>query len=272
MKRTPRIPRTSRIGQGHPPPPSVLLAAIAAAAFAGCVGGTDGARLVDGADEVRVGEVASAREAVPAGESVSAREAASAGEPASVGGYAAGSSHAAGAEHGHGERLVVASDYSIYHLDTPWTDQHGKERPLVSLAGRVQVVAMVYTTCAHACPRILADMKRIEASLTDEALDRVGFVLVTIDPERDTPEQLANFANAVRLDPERWTLFTAPDNTILELAALLGVQYRRISETDFSHTNVITVLDQEGEIAHRQEGLGADPEATLQAIDRLLAR
>lgn len=185
-------------------------------------------------------------------------------------GHAETPAHAADASHATGEPLGAPTDFSLYHLDAIWTDQHGAPRQLSSLAGRVQVIAMVYTTCAHACPQILADMKRIEGALPEEAKDRVGFVMVTIDPTRDTPEQLAAYARDVRLDSERWTLLTAPDNTVLEMAALLGVKYRKISETDFSHTNVITILDQSGEIVHRQVGLGADPGATLRVIEQLL--
>lgn len=177
--------------------------------------------------------------------------------------------HDAHASHGAGEPLGEPTDFSLYHLDAPWLDQHGQERQLASLGGRIQVVAMVYTQCSYACPRIMLDMKRIEGELAPELRDRVGFVIVSIDPERDTPERLASYAKALHLDPESWTLLTAPDNTVLELAALLGVKYRRISETDFSHTNVITVLDQQGEIAHRQVGLGADPRGTLSVINRL---
>lgn len=173
-------------------------------------------------------------------------------------------------DHANGEPLGTPTDFSIYHLDAPWYDQQGQVRQLASLGGRVQVVAMVYTNCGYACPRILMDMKRIEGELPAELRDRVGFVMVTIDPERDTPERLAAYAGAVHLDPARWTLLTAPDNTVLELAALLGVKYRRISETDFSHTNVITVLDQRGEIVHRQMGLGAAPHGTLRVIEGLL--
>jgi protein SCO1/2 len=183
--------------------------------------------------------------------------------------HGAHDAHGAHAAHAAGEPLGAPTDFSLYHLDAAWTDQHGAPRQLASLAGRVQVVAMVYTNCGYACPRILMDMKRIEGELPPELRDRVGFVMVSIDPERDTPERLAAYANAVRLDPEHWTLLTAPDNTVLELAALLGVKYRRISETDFSHTNVITILDQQGEIAHRQVGLGGGPQETLRAIERL---
>jgi protein SCO1/2 len=172
--------------------------------------------------------------------------------------------------HAHGEPLGAPTDFSLYHLDAAWTDQHGDQRALASLGGRVQVVAMLYTHCGYACPRIRLDMKRIEGELPPALRDRVGFVMVSIDPERDTPEHLRRYAESVRLDPANWTLLMAPDNTVLELAALLGVKYRRISETDFSHTDVITVLDPQGEIAHRQVGLGGAPGGTLKVIERLL--
>ncbi|NIP83266.1 MAG: hypothetical protein GWM90_30185 [Gemmatimonadetes bacterium] len=155
--------------------------------------------------------------------------------------------------------------YSIYHAASIWTDQTGTERRLASLAGRVQVVAMVYTSCAYACPRIMLDMKRIEGELADGAED-VGFVIVSIDPERDTPARLAEFAEGSRLDPGRWTLLTADEGDILELAALLGVRYRRTGPGEWVHSNLITVLDPDGVVVHRQLGLGADPTATLAAI------
>jgi protein SCO1 len=187
---------------------------------------------------------------------------------------AAAEAHTPAAHHHHASAPPPApgtpTDHSVYNLESAWYDQHGAARPLGSLAGRVQVVAMVYTHCAHTCPRILMDMKRLEGELGTEAAERVGFVLVSIDPERDTPERLRHFAESVRLDPARWTLLSAPDDSVLELAAVLGVRYRRDGETEFSHSNVITVLDADGEIAHRQLGLGEDPAPTLRAIRGLL--
>ena len=158
------------------------------------------------------------------------------------------------------------SDFSVYHARSAWTDQHGTERTLRTLEGRVQVVAMVYTSCAYACPRIMLDMKRIEAALGPDLEDDVGFVVVSIDPERDTPEKLAEFARGSRLDPERWTLLNGADGDIRELAVLLGVQYRQTAPGEWVHSNLITVLDRAGVVAHRQLGLGTDPAETIEAI------
>jgi protein SCO1 len=191
-----------------------------------------------------------------------------------------GASHAADtAAHDHGpahdHQAATAdampatdpADFSIYHAQSVWTDQLGERRPLDSLAGRVQVVGMVYTSCAYACPRMMLDMKRIEGELVGDA--EVGFVLVSIDPERDTPERLADYARGARLDPDRWTLLHGDPGDILELAALLGVQYRRMADGEFVHSNFLTILDAQGRVVHRQMGLGADPRDTLEVIRSL---
>lgn len=184
----------------------------------------------------------------------------------------AGAAHAGMDHDGVGHRMARSaepSDFSIYHAGSTWTDQTGTERELASLAGRVQVVAMLYTSCAYACPRIMLDLKRIEGELGSELGDDVGFVVVSIDPDRDTPERLAEFAAGSRLDPATWTLLTSDEEAILEMAALLGVQYRQTEPGEWVHSNVLTVLDPAGEVVHRQEGLGTDPAESLRVIRAL---
>lgn len=146
---------------------------------------------------------------------------------------------------------------SVYQLPGDWRDQRDALRPLSSLAGRPQVVAFVYTHCSFACPRIVARMKAIE-SRTAELGSDVGLVLVSIDPERDTPERLADYAAGTRLDPDRWTLLNGSDEQILELSVLLGVQYRATGDGEFAHTNALILLDEVGAPVLRLDGLDAE--------------
>jgi protein SCO1 len=171
-----------------------------------------------------------------------------------------------------GETMAEPSDASVYNLESRWVNQAGDTLPLASLQGRVQLVALVYSTCEYACPRIVADMKRIEEAVVDTWGHRVGFTLVSIDPKTDTPQKLAEFAKKSDLNPHRWQLLHGSDGNIRELAALLGVQYKQVSDTDFSHSNVITVLNPAGEIAHQQIGLGVNPDASIAAIQELLVQ
>ena len=157
------------------------------------------------------------------------------------------------------------SGHSIFHLDSEWTTAEGSQIELSSLGDRTRVMAMVYTSCEVACPRIIADMRAIKsaAGMKDEVL---GFVLVSIDPERDTPRRLTEFAEKTGLSQSAWTLLSAEDDSVRELAAVLGVRYRRIDEFDFAHSNIISVLNRKGEVVHQQIGLEQSTDETVAAI------
>src|SRR4051812_6289947 len=54
------------------------------------------------------------------------------------------------------------TDKSLYQLDSSWTTDSSQTIKLASLQGRVQVLAMFFTSCQYACPIIVHDMKRLE--------------------------------------------------------------------------------------------------------------
>jgi protein SCO1/2 len=171
--------------------------------------------------------------------------------------------------HVHHEALSAAGTRagSLYALDSEWRDQSGRTMRLADLAGRPRVVALVYTHCSYACPAIVARMKRIEATVTGAPPDQgPGFVLVSIDPDRDTPERLATFAQDAGLDPARWTLLNGEDGQVRELSVLLGVPYKAVPGGEFTHANVLTVLDEAGVPVTRLEGLDSDLGRILRAL------
>ena len=164
---------------------------------------------------------------------------------------------------------LVASaftDKSLYQLDSTWTNDANHVHKLGVLRGRVQVVAMFFASCTYACPIIAHDMQRIEAALPENVRARTGFTLVTIDPERDTPEALHAYRAARKLSTDRWTLLGGTPDDTLELAALLGVKFKREATGQFAHSNLITILNSEGEIIHQLVGLNQDIQETMKRI------
>jgi protein SCO1/2 len=83
----------------------------------------------------------------------------------------------------------------------------------------------------------------------------VGFLLVSFDPEHDTPEVLRAYRAARDLPDGQWTLLRGSPEDVRELALILGVHYRQRGRSQFSHSSVITILDSKGEISFQQFGL-----------------
>ena len=158
------------------------------------------------------------------------------------------------------------SEESLYLLDSEWTDQSGASLQLGDLRGKVVITAMIFTHCGYACPRIVLDIQKIEAALPEARRDDVQYLLISMDAERDTPEVLAAFAESKGLDPAHWRLLHGDDYAVRGVAATLGVHYKRDSKGDFSHSNLITVLDTEGRIAHQLQGLNADTSKSVEAV------
>lgn len=162
------------------------------------------------------------------------------------------------------------SDMSIYNLPSIWTTQNNEEIELKSFQGDVVVMVMIYTSCQTACPRLAADMRNIEKQIPEDKKGKVTLVLVSIDPETDTPERLAAFAKENMMDSNKWVLLRGSEANTREFAAVLAVNYKRISPLDFSHSNIISVFDQGGELAYQQEGLGVNNKETISKILELV--
>lgn len=163
------------------------------------------------------------------------------------------------------------TDKSLYQLDSTWTSDVGREVQLDVLRGRVQVVAMFFAQCEYACPIIVENMRAIETALPVALRDRVDFLLVSFDTERDTPAVLRAYRKKTKLAPAHWTLLRGSTDDVRELAALLGINYQRDARGQFAHSNVITVLNPEGEVAFQQAGLNKDSKETIAAIEKALA-
>ncbi len=154
---------------------------------------------------------------------------------------------------------------SLYQLDVGFTDDRGRPFALSSLRGRPVVLTMFFASCGYACPLLLTDMHAIQAKLPAEIRTRAALVLVTFDVARDTPAALAKFRAERQLD-DQWTLLHGDDDAVRELAALLGVKFKQEADGMFAHSNLITILNPEGEIVHQRNGLRGGLDEAAQAV------
>lgn len=162
---------------------------------------------------------------------------------------------------------------SIYHLPAVLIDQHGKSADWRAHRGRPQMVAMFYTSCRYICPLIVDSAKGIEHALTPVERARLGILLISMDPARDTPAALKSVFDKRKLDVARWSLASPQAGDVRAIAGALGIRYRALADGEFNHSSALVLLDAEGRIVARTERMGARPDPEfLAAVKRALAR
>lgn len=160
---------------------------------------------------------------------------------------------------------ISLQEDSIYQVNSQWQNRYDKTIKLESLVGKKQIVALMYSHCLTVCPMIVSNIKAIQDTLTPKQQKEIGFVLVSLTPNRDTPKVLNDFALKRGLD-DHWLLLSGNDDDVRVLAMTLNIQYMNMADDEVSHANTITVLDEQGKLQFQQVGLNGGPEALIKKI------
>ncbi len=124
-----------------------------------------------------------------------------------------------------------------FFTDTEVIDQNGKKLRFYSdvLKGRVVLISFIFTNCEFACPMQAQKLKQARAAMVPAIKDEVWYVTLSVDPERDTPEAMKQFAERQGVDESRWIFLTGEKQNIEYLIKKLG-QYTPDIE---SHTTLM---------------------------------
>jgi protein SCO1/2 len=148
------------------------------------------------------------------------------------------------------------------------TDQTGARFGSNDLAGRYYIADFIFTSCAGVCPTMTSAMAELERQFADD--DRVRFVSITVDPDTDTPERLAEYAARFGAAPDRWHFLTGPTAEIETLARdrfMLGS-----GDEPINHSSRFVLVDDSGGIRGYFDGTDAESVAILRSdLARLLA-
>ena len=161
------------------------------------------------------------------------------------------------------------ADSSIFLLDSKWQNQDAEELQLKDLKGKNLVMVMIFTSCRTACPILVGDMKKIHAKIEKNQLKDTSLVLISIDPTNDTPEVLKKFAAERNMDSQPWIFLRSDEESTREFANVLAVKYKKISPIEFSHSNIISVFNRNGELVSQEEGSGINSDAVAKTVNEL---
>lgn len=149
------------------------------------------------------------------------------------------------------------------------TDQYGQTVTEQSLRGKPSIMFFGFTNCPEVCPTTLYEITQMLEQLGNDA-DKINTVFVSVDPERDTQAQLAQYLTA--FDPHIIGL-TGPVDEIARTAKAFRVYYKKVpldgGDYTVDHTALVYMFDKDGEfIAPLNTKQG--PETAAAAVRKLL--
>lgn len=145
------------------------------------------------------------------------------------------------------------------------------------IEGKIALMAMVYTHCPDICPMTTHNMQLIEERLPDELKGKVKFVIISFDPNRDTPSVLRKFAEIRDIDFANWSLLTGDQENTKEVMLKFDIKAIPADSTydngelsySMIHTDRISLIDQEGKLRSNYKGSTANLDMILEDIKYL---
>jgi protein SCO1 len=159
-------------------------------------------------------------------------------------------------EDGGDKRLPVIGPAPTFTL----TSQDGTPVALADLRGKVVALTFIYTECPDICPLLTQKMVQVQDELGADFGAKVAFVSISLDPERDTPEVLKDYAQFWGAKPDGWVFLTGSPGAVRDVMRRYGVFFAKKEDGSVDHTQLTTLVDGDGQIRVQYLGARFDPE------------
>jgi protein SCO1/2 len=157
---------------------------------------------------------------------------------------------------------------SIYQVGGIWQTENNQAISLESIAGKPQVVALIFTGCSNACPIIVESMKRVERQIPSNMRNHIGFVLVSLTPDTDTSKSLKVFSEKKELN-KNWKILRGNNELVRALSNALNSRYKLVKDGDVAHSNTVTLLNSRGQIQVQASGTLNGIQPIIDAIEKI---
>ena len=160
-------------------------------------------------------------------------------------------------------KIAPAPEFSL-------TSQDRRQVTLADFRGRVVAVTFIYTSCTTTCPVLTPTMSFVQDQLGSNFGTKIAFVSITVDPERDTPEVLKDYAEAFGANLAGWAFLTGPPEIIRDVTRRYGVFASKTANGDMDHTFLTSVVDPRGVLRVQYVGVRFDPDELRRDLLSLL--
>jgi protein SCO1/2 len=122
------------------------------------------------------------------------------------------------------------------------------------LRGQVYIVSFFFTSCRSICPVLMKGMGRLQEGFAAREIRGIRLVSISVDPEHDTPDVLAQYARQIGVDPARWTLLTGDPARVRSLIVDgfktpdVPAPPGEAEPSDIAHTGKLVLVDGAGRV------------------------
>jgi len=129
-------------------------------------------------------------------------------------------------------------------------DQDEKPRRLEDYRGKVVLVSFVFTTCSGTCPATTHRLARVfhDVQKRHGLKEKVEFLSITLDPERDRPEVLKNYRKLYDIESPAWNFLTGSNKQVKDVLSAWGMWARPAANGQLDHPSRVFLVDQRGRI------------------------
>jgi protein SCO1 len=150
---------------------------------------------------------------------------------------------------GFSRPLAVAGALpSVFNADIALQRADGRQLNLASTAGTLRVVSMIYSHCPGLCPLTVQNLQALERQLNAQQRGELSFMLLSLDPTRDSPARLSEFAAREHVDTSQWLLARPGVADSARIAQSLGISTVMGTDVTIDHTPAIALVDRDGRV------------------------
>ncbi|WP_395944418.1 SCO family protein [Brevundimonas sp.] len=167
---------------------------------------------------------------------------------------------------------IGASGQPLIGGDFQLTNQDGRPVDQSLLNGKWSLVFFGFTYCPEFCPTTLAEMAAVQQQLGDKAKD-VQFVFVSIDPERDTPQQMKDYLSSDGF-PKGAIGLTGTPEQVAQAARAYRAVYEKVGEGEgytMNHSLQVYIMGPDGRFRNLL-GYNLGPARSTKILEDTMAR
>lgn len=156
----------------------------------------------------------------------------------------------------HDQRLPTIGPAPEFTL----ISQDGTRVSLADYRGKVVALTFIFASCTDTCPLLTDKMARVQDTLGAKFGAKIAFISITVDPKRDTPEVLKEYATNFGANLAGWTFLTGDPVTIRDVERRYGVFVETTASGDINHTFLTSLIDPRGMLRVQYLGVRFDLE------------